>query len=83
MINLRDVFRSQPCRFYLFLLNMAYATIAGAAGLRRVETIARCVGGAFAKMVLHTLGIKVTAYTSQVGNIALEGDYHSYDFTNI
>lgn len=44
-------------------------------------TISRCVGGALAKLVLKQLGISVQAYTSQVGNIALERDYHLYDLS--
>lgn len=46
-------------------------------------TIARCVGGALAKLALRQLGISVTAYTSQVGDIALENDYHQYDLSTI
>ncbi len=42
-------------------------------------TIARCVGGALAKLALRQLGITVTAYTSQVGDISLEHDYRHYD----
>ena len=42
-------------------------------------TISRCVGGAFAKLVLRKMGICVSAYTSQVGDIALNADYHCYD----
>jgi chorismate synthase len=42
-------------------------------------TISRCVGGALAKLVLRQWGISVQAYTSQVGPIALERDYHLYD----
>ncbi len=42
-------------------------------------TIARCVGGALAKLALRQLGITVTAYTSQVGDISLEHDYRYYD----
>ena len=42
-------------------------------------TISRCVGGALAKLVLRQWGISVQAYTSQVGQIALERDYHLYD----
>ena len=41
-------------------------------------TISRCVGGAFAKLVLRKMGICVSAYTSQVGDIALNAD-HCYD----
>ena len=46
-------------------------------------TIARCVGGALAKLALRQLGISVTAYTSQVGSIALDRDYHQYDLSTI
>ena len=46
-------------------------------------TISRCVAGALAKLALHQLGIHVTAYTSQVGNIALDGDYTQYDLDQI
>ena len=45
------------------------------------ETIARCVGGALAKLALRELGITIQAYTSQVGHIALENDYHQYDLS--
>ena len=41
------------------------------------------MGGAFAKLVLKELGIKVTAYTSQVGHIALTQPYTAYDFSEI
>lgn len=44
-------------------------------------TIARCVGGALAKLALRQLGVSVSAYTSQVGPIALERDYHLYDLS--
>ena len=44
-------------------------------------TIARCVGGALAKLALRQLGISITAYTSQVGDIALERYYHLYDLS--
>lgn len=43
------------------------------------ETIARCVGGAMAKLALRHYGIRVTAYTSQVGPIALTGSPNDYD----
>lgn len=45
-------------------------------------TISRCVGGAFAKLVLRQKGISVQAYTSQVGNIALEHDYRHYNLAD-
>ena len=42
-------------------------------------TISRCVAGAMAKLVLRQKGISIQAYTSQVGNIALEKDYKLYN----
>lgn len=45
------------------------------------ETIARVVAGAVAKLYLRQLDIKITAYTSQVGEIALENDYRIYDLS--
>ena len=44
-------------------------------------TISRCVAGALAKLVLRQLGIEIAAYTSQVGSIALDNDYHRYDLS--
>lgn len=44
-------------------------------------TIARCVGGALAKLALRGLGVSIQAYTSQVGPIALDRDYHHYDLS--
>ena len=43
------------------------------------ETISRVVAGAFAKLALQQLGISVQAYTCQVGDIALPGNYADYD----
>lgn len=43
------------------------------------ETISRVVAGALAKLALKQLGIHITAYTSQVGPIKLEGNYTDYD----
>lgn len=42
-------------------------------------TISRCVGGALAMLALKQIGVSITAYTSQVGGIALDRDYHRYD----
>lgn len=43
-------------------------------------TISRCVGGALAKLALRQLGVSINAYTSQVGDVALDRDYTKYDF---
>lgn len=47
------------------------------------ETAARVAGGAFARKALEHLGISIVAYTSQVGNIALDNDYHRYDLSTV
>ncbi len=44
-------------------------------------TLSRCVAGALAKLALRQLGITIQAYTSQVGDIRLERDYHLYDLS--
>lgn len=44
-------------------------------------TISRCVAGAFAKLVLKSHNITIQAYTSQVGNIALDRNYSKYDLS--
>lgn len=45
------------------------------------ETIARCVAGAIAKLALKRYGIRIQAYTSQVGSIRLAGSYQDYDLS--
>ena len=44
-------------------------------------TISRCVAGALAKLALKEIGVSITAYTSQVGPIALDRDYRLYDLS--
>lgn len=47
------------------------------------ETIARCVGGALAKLALRQLNVDIVAYTSQVGHITLDKKYSGYDLSKI
>ena len=42
-------------------------------------TISRCVAGSLAKLALRSKGITINAYTSQIGNICIDKDYHRYD----
>ncbi len=44
-------------------------------------TLSRVVGGALAKLALRQAGISIQAYTSQVGTLALDHDYHHYDLS--
>ncbi len=45
------------------------------------ETAARVAAGAFAKMLLRTLGIEVQAWVSQVGDIRLDAEWHQLDLS--
>ena len=47
------------------------------------ETVSRVVAGAIAKLLLKKHNIKITAYTSQVGDIKLLKDYNDLDFSKI
>ena len=80
--NLRNVFRPSHADFtYQQKYGLRDHRGGGRSSAR--ETISRVVGGAFAKLVLKQMGIQVTAYTSQVGAIALEHPYTAYDFSEI
>ena len=80
--NMRDVFRPSHADF-TYQTKYGIRDHRGGGRTSARETIARVVGGAFAKMVLRQKGIHITAYTSQVGPIALGGNYHDYDFSEI
>ena len=80
--NVRNVFRPSHADFtYTQKYGLRDHRGGGRSSAR--ETISRCVGGALAKLALRQLGIEVTAYTSQVGTIALDRDYTRYDLTQI
>ncbi len=80
--NLRNVFRPSHADFtYQQKYGLRDHRGGGRSSAR--ETISRVVGGAFAKLALKQMGIQVTAYTSQVGAIALEQPYTAYDFSEI
>lgn len=80
--ELRDVFRPSHADF-TYEAKYGLRDYRGGGRSSARETISRVVGGAFAKMFLRQEGIKVTAYTSQVGNIALSGSYKDYDLSEI
>ncbi len=78
--NVRDVFRPSHAD-YTYTAKYGLRDHRGGGRSSARETISRCVGGAFAKLALRQLGITVTAYTSQVGDIALDRDYRRYDLS--
>ena len=78
--NMRNVFRPSHADYTYFKKYGIRDHRGGGRSSARI-TISRCVGGALAKLVLRQLGISIQAYTSQVGDIALERDYHRYDLS--
>ncbi|MBR3455087.1 MAG: chorismate synthase [Bacteroidaceae bacterium] len=80
--NMRDVFRPSHADFTYYSKYGIRDHRGGGRSSAR-ETISRCVGGALAKLALKQLGIRITAYTSQVGPLAIERDYTHYDFSEI
>ena len=80
--NMRDLFRPSHAD-YTYTEKYGIRDHRGGGRSSARETLSRVVGGAFAKMALRQLGISITAYTSQVGDIRLEGSYMDYDLGNI
>jgi len=78
--NMRDVYRPSHADYtYAYKYGIRDHRGGGRSSAR--ITISRCVAGALAKLALRQLGIDIIAYTSQVGDIALERDYHRYDLS--
>ena len=80
--NMRSLFRPSHADFTYYNKYGVRDHRGGGRSSARI-TISRCVGGALAKLVLRQLGISIYAYTSQVGAIALDRDYHKYDLNRI
>ena len=80
--NMRSLFRPSHADFTYYNKYGVRDFRGGGRSSARI-TISRCVGGALAKLVLRQLGISIYAYTSQVGAIALDRDYHKYDLNRI
>ncbi len=78
--NLRTLFRPSHADYTYYNKYGTRDHRGGGRSSARI-TISRVVGGALAKLVLRRLGISIQAYTSQVGNIALERDYRLYDLS--
>ena len=78
--NLRTLFRPSHADYTYYYKYGTRDHRGGGRSSARI-TISRVVGGALAKLALRQLGISVNAYTTQVGSIALERDYHRYDLS--
>ena len=76
--NMRNLFRPSHADYTYYQKYGIRDHRGGGRSSARI-TISRCVAGALAKLVLRQMGISIQAYTSQVGNIVLDKDYHLYD----
>jgi chorismate synthase len=78
--NMKELFRPSHADYTYYYKYGTRDHRGGGRSSARI-TISRCVAGALAKMALKQIGIEVCAYTSQVGDIALERDYKKYDLS--
>lgn len=78
--NMRNLFRPSHAD-YTYTEKYGVRDHRGGGRSSARETLSRVVGGAFAKMALKQLGVSIQAYTSQVGNIKLQGSYLDYDLS--
>ena len=80
--NMRNVFRPSHAD-YTYTTKYGERDHRGGGRSSARITISRCVAGALAKLVLRQIGVSITAYTSQVGDIAIDLDYRHYDYSKI
>ena len=78
--NLREAFRPSHAD-YVYDRKYGVRDHRGGGRSSARETAVRVCAGALAKLALNRLGISVQAYTSQVGDIVLDGDYTRYDLS--
>jgi chorismate synthase len=76
--NLKQVYRPSHADF-TYQMKYGIRDPRGGGRSSARETIARCVAGAVAKLILKENNIQIQAYTSQIGHIRLEGSYKDYD----
>ena len=80
--NMRNVFRPSHAD-YTYTTKYGERDHRGGGRSSARITISRCVAGALAKSALRQIGVSVTAYTSQVGDISIDPDYRHHDFSKI
>lgn len=78
--NMRDLFRPSHAD-YTYLNKYGIRDHRGGGRSSARITIARCVGGALAKLALKRLGISVQAYTSQMGDVKVDKSYSQLDLS--
>lgn len=80
--NIRNLYRPSHAD-YTYTQKYGFRDHRGGGRTSARVTISRCVAGALAKLALNQLGIDITAYTMQVGDIAIDKDYKRYDLSKI
>ena len=80
--NMRNVFRPSHAD-YTYTTKYGERDHRGGGRSSARITISCCVAGALAKLALRQIGVSVTAYTSQVGDISIDPDYRHHDFSKI
>jgi len=78
--NLKEIFRPSHAD-YSYLQKYGFRDHRGGGRSSARETVARVVAGAIAKQLLGSLGVKIIAYVSQVGEIALTKSYQELDLS--
>jgi chorismate synthase len=78
--NIIDIFRPSHAD-YTYKMKYGIRDHRGGGRSSARETIARVVGGAFAKLILRQHGIGVVGYTSRVGDVALDKSYQELDLS--
>jgi chorismate synthase len=76
--NMEDVYRPSHAD-YTYQMKYGIRDPRGGGRSSARETVARCVAGAVAKLVLRKNGITIQACTSQIGNIRMENSFRDYD----
>ena len=80
--NIRNLFRPSHADYTYYEKYDVRDHRGGGRSSARI-TISRVVAGALAKLVLREKGITITAYTSQVGEIEIDKDYHKHNLNLI
>ncbi|ULB33384.1 MULTISPECIES: chorismate synthase [Proteiniphilum] len=80
--NIKDAFRPSHADF-TYQQKYGIRDYRGGGRSSARETVARIVAGAVARLWLRQYDIGIIAYSSQVGDIALENDYTKYDLTRV
>jgi len=80
--HLKDVYRPSHAD-YTYQMKYGIRDYRGGGRSSARETLARVVGGAFAKILLSEKGIRITAFVDSLGGINTRKDYLQQDFSLI